>query len=68
MIYPKYNNFRTISNIKLLTDNNMKINILSNLGVDYLFLLDFNELRYMSAIDYLELLIEYFSPGTKTTL
>ena len=57
----------TNSNIKLLTDNNMKINILSNLSVDYFFLLDFNELRYMSAIDYLELLVEYFSPIAITT-
>lgn len=53
--------------IKTIIDNNTKIKLMSNIGVDYLFLLDFNKLRYLNAIDYLELLMEYFSPIAITT-
>ena len=55
------------NNIKTIINNNTKIKLISNIGIDYLFLLDFNEFRYLSAIDYLELLVKYFSPLVITT-
>ena len=57
-----YNN-----DFNLLIDNNTKINILSNMGVDYLFFLDFYKLRHLSAMDFLDLLIQHFSPTAITT-
>lgn len=55
------------SNIKTIINNDTKVKLISNLGIDYLFLLDFNKFRYLSAIDYLELLVKYFSPVSITT-
>lgn len=55
------------NNIKTIIDNNTKINLISNLGIDYLFFLDFNKFRYLNAIDYLELLVKYFFPISITT-
>lgn len=53
--------------IKLIMDNKTKVNIMSRMNVDYVFFLDFNKFRYMNAIDFLKLLIEYFSPIAITT-
>ena len=52
-----------IDNVEYLTTNKEKESLIQNLGVDYLFELDFDELMNLSAEKYLEdVLIKYFSP------
>lgn len=52
-----------VDNVKYITTNGEKEKLISEIGVDYLFELDFDEtLMNMSARDYIELLMEYFQP------
>ncbi|MBR1944473.1 MAG: hypothetical protein IJ848_03305 [Alphaproteobacteria bacterium] len=55
------------NNVKTIITNDIKIKLISRLNIDYLFFLDFNKLRHLSAIDYIKLLVEYFSPFAITT-
>ncbi len=54
-------------NITPIINNETKIKLIQQLGIDYIFFLDFNKYRYLLAIDFLQLLIEYFAPIAITT-
>ena len=46
-----------------ITSKTDKINLIENLGVDYLYILDFNDFKNMNAKEYLnKILIKYFDP------
>lgn len=53
---------------KYILTKSEKINMIENLGVDYLYLLDFNEdFAKINAFDYLKMLIDNFAPKAITT-
>ncbi len=50
-------------NVKYICETDDKIELIRNLGVDYLYILDFEEFKDMSAKDYLEnVIIKHFAP------